>query len=71
VQEATGRGAAMLAGIAAGFYATGQEACQRTLRQAAQPVLPNPEAAAGYQTAYQTYCQLYPALKAVQQDEHG
>jgi xylulokinase len=71
VQEATGRGAAMLAGIAAGFYATGQEACQRTLRQAAQPVLPNPQSAADCQTAYQTYCQLYPALKAVQQDEHG
>jgi xylulokinase len=67
-QEATARGAALLAGIGAGLYANAQDACQRTVRFSDQPVLPNPEVTPIYQQAYQTYCRLYPALKTIQ---HG
>jgi xylulokinase len=65
-QEATARGAALLAGIGAGLYTDGQGACQRTVRLADQPVLPRPASAALYEEAYQTYGQLYPALKTIE-----
>lgn len=67
-QEATARGAALLAGIGAGLYADAQDACQRTVRFSEQPALPNPEVTPIYQQAYQSYCRLYPALKTIQ---HG
>ncbi len=65
-QEATARGAALLAGIGAGLYANVPEACQRTVHFSEQAVLPDPQSASLYQAAYQAYCQLYPALKTIQ-----
>jgi xylulokinase len=64
-QEATARGAALLAGIGAGFYADAQDACRQTVHFAAHGVQPQPAAAQYYAAAYQTYCQLYPALKTI------
>ncbi|MDR3576537.1 MAG: xylulokinase [Anaerolineaceae bacterium] len=62
-QEATARGAALLAGVGAKVYEDSRDACKQTVRQIGNPVLPQPENARLYEDIYQTYCQIYPSLK--------
>ena len=62
--EATGRGAALLAGIGAGIFKDAREAVDRTVQPGQAPTLPRPEAVEHYAKAYQRFCALYPALKA-------
>ena len=61
--EATGRGAALLAGIGAGIFSDVQDAVARTLQPGLAPTLPRPEMVERYASAYQRFCALYPALK--------
>jgi xylulokinase len=61
--EATGRGAALLAGIGAGIFKDAQEAVARTVQPGQAPTLPRPEAVERYAEAYQRFCALYPVLK--------
>ena len=62
--EATGRGAALLAGIGAGIFGDAQEAVTRTVQPGQAPTQPRPEAVERYASAYLRFCALYPALKA-------
>jgi len=62
--EATGRGAALLAGIGAGTFKDVQEGVARTVQPGQAPTLPRPEAVEHYAEAYRRFCALYPALKA-------
>jgi xylulokinase len=57
-------GAALLAGVASGVYPSVVEACRSTVR-IAERTLPQPETAAAYAEAYQTYRELYPALQPI------
>ncbi len=62
MEEGPAAGAAILACVGAGCYASLEEACSRILRP--QTVTePIPENAGLYEQCYQTYRQLYPALK--------
>jgi xylulokinase len=63
--EATARGAALLAGLGTGLFTDAQEACCNSAGWQAAPVLPDPYQAERYARAYQTYCQIYPALKTL------
>ncbi len=62
VQEATARGAAMLAGIGAGVYRDGLSACQMAVHQSEVSILPEPAQVERYQKSYQVYTGLYPTL---------
>jgi xylulokinase len=55
-------GAALLAGVAAGVYASVVEACERTVRVVEHT---EPQRAAVYEQAYGIYRALYPALKPI------
>jgi xylulokinase len=57
-------GAALLAGVAGGVYASVQEACAQTVRPM-ERTEPQPEHAQAYNRAYETYRALYPALKPI------
>lgn len=60
--ERTATGAAILAGLGAGVYASPAEARARTIRY--EPAIePVPAAAARYQELYAAYRELYPALR--------
>ncbi len=61
-EEAASRGAAMLAGVGAGIYEDVTDACRRTVRWKEQVVHPNPDVAAIYDTCFERFQQLYPAL---------
>jgi len=61
---ATSAGAAMLAGVAAGFYTDLHEAAGRTVRLADEPVLPRPQTAAIYDEAYGAYRRLFDGIEA-------
>lgn len=63
-REAACLGAALLAGTAAGIYASLDEAVQQTVAYAGEFV-PNPVMAARYRERFATYQELYPALRAV------
>jgi xylulokinase len=64
-QEATGRGAALLAGIGCGIYRDALHAINRTVELSGQAVIqPQLEHVARYAKAYRQYCQFYPVLKA-------
>lgn len=62
--EATGRGAALLAGIGAGIFKDAQAAATRTVQPGQAPTLPRPDVVQRYAEAYLRFCALYPALKA-------
>jgi len=62
-EEATARGAALLAGIGAKVYQDSWDAVKQTVQAIGNPVLPQPENANRYEDIYRTYCQIYPALK--------
>lgn len=57
-------GAALLAGVASGIYASVQEACDKMVR-IVERTAPHPETALAYERAYETYTALYPALKPI------
>ncbi|MBV9706221.1 MAG: xylulokinase [Chloroflexi bacterium] len=57
-------GAALLAGVASGAYASIQQACEATVRIVEQMQL-RPHIEQVYARAYQTYRALYPALKPI------
>ena len=57
--ETTSTGAAMLAGVAAGFFANLPEAAAQMVRIADERVLPLPETRERYEDAYRAYQRLY------------
>ncbi len=63
MEEGPAAGAAILGGVAAGFYSSVQEGCDSILKVATttEPIQANVEM---YNDYYQTYRELYPALKA-------
>lgn len=61
---ATSGGAAMLAGVAAGFFADVSEAATRCVELAPEPVLPRTETAAVYAAGYDRYRRLYDGVEA-------
>jgi xylulokinase len=67
--QATGFGAAVLAGIGTGLFSGPQSIPFLSQQTKVDPVLPSPERVDMYNSAYQQYCQLYPALKSIQSRE--
>jgi xylulokinase len=63
--QATGCGAALLAGVGVGVFSDPLDAIHQLGSSISTPVLPDPASAARYEQAYQTYCRLYHALKKV------
>jgi len=61
-QEGSAYGAALLALVGTGAYASVPEACARVIRET-DSVAPRPEHAAFYQNGHSLYSSLYPALK--------
>lgn len=62
-QEGSAYGAALLAMAGTGQFASVEEACQATIAESNRTA-PAVNVAAGYQAAYKTFTELYPALKA-------
>jgi xylulokinase len=67
-REAAACGAAMLAGLAIGGYASPEEAVQRVVRRSNVVIEPNLTSVEIYEHAYQSYLRLYPALKSIDQE---
>ena len=63
--EAAAFGAALLAGVGAGFFPNIQAACQQVIAFHEDPVQPDPQTVSLYATCYSTFCQLYPALRGI------
>jgi xylulokinase len=61
--HATSAGAAMLAGVAAGFFADLAEAASRVVRLAEEPVCPRSETAELYEEAYRAYRRLFDGVE--------
>jgi xylulokinase len=61
--HATSAGAAMLAGVAAGFFADLDEAAARTVRLADQRVCPRADTAEVYEEAYHAYRRLFDGVE--------
>ena len=61
--HATSAGAAMLAGVAAGFFADLDEAAARTVRLAHEPVDPNAATAEVYEEGYSAYRRLFDGVE--------
>ena len=61
--EATGAGAAMLAGVAAGFFADLPEAAARMVRIDEEPVLPRHQTREAYDAAYDAYRRLFDGVE--------
>ncbi|MGH2885843.1 MAG: FGGY-family carbohydrate kinase [Solirubrobacteraceae bacterium] len=61
--ETTSAGAAMLAGVASGFFADLPEAVARMVRIAGEPVLPRPETRECYEDAYGVYRRPYDGVE--------
>ncbi len=61
-QEGSAYGAALLAMVGTGEFATVPEACAATIREA-ERLLPRPTESAIYASGYETYQALYPALR--------
>jgi xylulokinase len=61
--ETTSAGAAMLAGVASGFFADLPDAAARMVRIADEPVLPRPETRECYEDAYRAYRRLYDGVE--------
>jgi len=62
--EGAAYGAALLAGVGTGAWASVDEACAATVRQTGC-TLPDPQQVVKYERGYQIYRDLYPALKAI------
>ncbi len=61
-QEGSAYGAALLAAVGTGAYASVQEACAATIREA-DSLVPQSAESAVYQRGYEVYRSLYPSLK--------
>ena len=61
--ETTGAGAAMLAGVAAGFFADLPEAAARMVRIDEEPVLPRHQTREAYDAAYDAYRRLFDGVE--------
>jgi xylulokinase len=61
--HATSAGAAMLAGVAAGFFADLEEASARTVRLADEPVRPRAATSEIYEEAYGAYRRLFDGVE--------
>jgi len=61
--HATSAGAAMLAGVAAGFFADLDEAAARVVKLTDQPVWPRADTAEIYEEAYRGYRRLFDGLE--------
>jgi xylulokinase len=61
--HATSAGAAMLAGVAAGFFADLDQAAEQTVRLADEPVCPRAETAEVYEEGYRAYRRLFDAVE--------
>jgi xylulokinase len=61
--HATSAGAAMLAGVAAGFFADLAEAAARTVRLADEPVRPRPDTTEVYEESYRAYRRLFDGIE--------
>lgn len=62
VTEGAAYGAALLAGVGAGVFRTVDDACEQTVRVLTR-VEPSPRTRAVYDSHYNTYRDLYPALR--------
>ena len=62
-KEPTALGAAMLAGLGSGMFADAEEAVARVVELASEPILPEPDAVAVYDEAYQRYLALFDAVE--------
>jgi xylulokinase len=60
---ATGTGAAMLAGVAAGCFDDLGQAAAACVRLAPEPVRPRPETAETYEAAYRAYRRLFDGVE--------
>jgi xylulokinase len=63
-QEGSAYGAALLAMVGTGEYASVPEVCRAVIRER-ESLTPRPREAALYAEAHQTYQALYPALRGV------
>ncbi len=63
-EEGGAFGAALLAGVGGGAWATVEDACASAIKVASQ-ITPNPDAVTRYQQGYRGFRQLYPALKDI------
>jgi len=63
-EEGAAYGAAILAGVGAGGWASVEQACDAVVR-VAKRVAPNPKDSATMQNAYPTYRKIYPALREI------
>lgn len=63
-QEGPASGAALLAGVASGVYASISQACEATVR-VVESTTPGPEHARVYTSLYEEFRSLYPALKPI------
>jgi len=61
--HATSAGAAMLAGVAAGFFADLDDAAAATVRLASEPVSPSAAAAQIYEEGYRAYRRLFDGVE--------
>jgi xylulokinase len=62
---ATSNGAAMIAGVAAGFFRDLHDAAARAVRIAVEPIVPRPANADMYEEAYGAYRRLFDGMEAV------
>jgi xylulokinase len=60
---ATGAGAAMLAGVAAGSFSDLAEAAAHSVALAPEPIRPRPETAETYERAYRSYRRLFDGVE--------
>jgi xylulokinase len=63
--QATGFGAAVLAGIGTGLYNDARAVPFLSHQTKDNPVLPNPDRVKMYSRAYREYCRIYPAVKTI------
>jgi xylulokinase len=62
-KEPTALGAAMLAGIGSGLFCGAQDAVERVVELASEPIMPDLDAVAVYDEAYQRYLRLFDAVE--------
>jgi xylulokinase len=67
--EAAAVGAALLAGVGAGVYASASSACRQAVRWREGEIRPIPQNVANYQESYETFCRIYPALMVLRREE--
>ncbi len=69
-EEGAAYGAALLAGVGIGVWPSVDEACAQTVSVAAR-IDPDPNAVAVLNACYRAYCALYPALRAVRDQQRN